>query len=82
MNNGINSVIQEGIKLLGVTQLTERMFNVWLSYSINMLRLVCRNTAIIQQYTSSVLGVLASEVSPHEKLSHCLKLLLSINQLL
>lgn len=81
MNNGINSVIHEGIKLLSDMQLTESMFEAWLSYSINMLRLVCKNSNITIQYSSLAFRVLTSNDTPHDKLSHCLKHLLSIYRL-
>lgn len=78
MNNALQQVIQEGIRLLREKGLNDAMFLIWLNYSHNMLSLITGNGVLVYQY-SRVIANIPSNQPPFEKLSTCIQFLIQIS---
>lgn len=76
MNNAIQNVINEGIKLLGEKELNNEMLMAWVQYSTKILNLASPNNLIKIQYSSTIANTVVLDSSPHEKLNQLLQFLI------
>lgn len=82
MNDGIYTVINEGIALMRNPNLDENLFLLWLDYSRKMLDLVCKNTFVKYQYASFLMTIINSQERPIEKLNKCIDCLMKMAPLI
>ena len=82
MNNGIYTVINEGIALMKNPYLDDKLFLVWLDYSRKMLDLVCHDSFVKYQYASFLMTIVNSQESPIGKLNKCVDCLLKLAPLI
>lgn len=70
---GIYKVIYEWKRLIDNDYITDKIFKIWLAYSIKMIRIVCNNPYLNAEYYSYVSYIVQrQEYSPLVKLQKCL----------
>lgn len=78
MNNGIYTVINEGIALMRNPNLNDSLFLVWLDYSRKMLDLVCHDSFVKYQYASFLMSIVSSQEKTIDKLNKCIDCLMKL----
>ncbi len=82
MNNGIYTVINEGIALMKNPYLDDKLFLVWLDYSRKMLDLVCQDPFVKYQYASFLMPIISSQEKTIDKLNKCIDCLMKLAPLI
>lgn len=73
----IDNVIQEGMRLMGKSNLNNKMVRIWAHYSMNIINLVSKNSFIKYQYSTIVANAILSKESPSRQIDACLRFLIS-----
>ena len=73
----LDDVLNEGMRLIRKTNLSNEMVEIWARYSMDIINLISRNNFLKYQYSSIVANALLSIATPKKKLDDCLKLLIS-----
>jgi len=79
MLQALRSVIDKGMPLM-TDDLTETMLSIWLEFSKEMLKMATKdsNATIYINYLQILLTVHSTNLTPYQKLYHCLQYLLEI----
>lgn len=73
----LDDVLNEGMRLIRKTNLSNEMVEIWARYSMDIINLISRNNFLKYQYSSIVANALLSIDTPKKKLDDCLKFLIS-----
>lgn len=82
MNNNykytiLKTVIDRGMQLMQ-NDVSEDMFQIWLKYSQSVIEQIANGTTFHIGYLQVILSTMDSTILPYQKLSMCLKYLISI----
>lgn len=82
MNNNykytiLKTVIDRGMQLMQ-NDVSEDMFQIWLKYSQSVIEQIANGTTFHIGYLQVILSTMVSTILPYQKLSMCLKYLISI----
>ena len=80
-NIGIQNVINQGLNLMQHS-LTEEQYQIWLEYSKSMLALASKNQHIMINYMQVILSASNPILTPYQRISMCLRYLISIQSIL
>lgn len=78
MNNGIYTVINEGISLMKNPYLDDNMLTIWIDYSRRMLDLVCNDSFLKNHYSSFLISIMSTPDTAINKLNKCIDYLLKL----
>lgn len=78
MNNGLYTVINEGISLMKNPYLDDSMLMIWLDYSRKMLDLVCNDSFLKNHYSSFLMSIVNSPDTAAGKLQRCIDYLMKL----
>lgn len=73
----IDDVLNEGLRLMNITNLSHEMVGIWAKYSMDIINLTSRNNFLKQQYSTIVANALLGNDTPNKKLDDCLRFLIS-----
>ena len=73
----LDDVLNEGMRLLRKTDLSNEMVEIWARYSLDIFNLISRNNFLKYQYSSVVADAMLSNDTPNKKLDNCLRFLIS-----
>ena len=73
----LKSVIDRGMQLMQ-NDVSEDMFQIWLKYSQSILEQIASPSTFYINYLQVILSTMDSTILPYQKLSMCLKYLISI----
>ncbi len=74
----IKTVIDKGIELMGHPRLDEDLFDIWLKYSQEILKLSSDNPVFISNYLQVILTAKSSDIETSQRLSMCIKYLIGV----
>lgn len=73
----LDDVLNEGMRLLRKTDLSNEMVEIWARYSLDIINLISQNNFLKYQYSSIVANAMLSNDTPNKKLDDCLRFLIS-----
>lgn len=73
----LKAVIDRGMQLMQ-GNVSEDLFLLWLKYSQSILEQIANGTTFHINYLQVILGTMNTSIEPYQKLSMCLKYLISI----
>ena len=80
-NVAIQKVINQGLILMQHS-LTDAQYQIWLEYSKSVLAMVTKNQVVIVNYMRVILSASNPQLQPHQRISMCLRYLISIQAIL
>ncbi len=78
----IQSLINQGLMILRTGNVTETQFQSWLAASQSALIMSSQNMASSINYHSVILSTMNNNLQPYEKLSMCLRYLISVQNII
>lgn len=81
-NNYIQSIIEQGLSILRTGDVSEAQFQCWLNASQTALILSSKDIVPSVNYRSVILSTMTNNLQPYQKLSMCLRYLISVQNLI
>lgn len=81
-NNYIQSIIEQGLSILRAGDVSETQFQCWLNASQTALILSSKNMIPSINYRSVILSTMTNNLQPYQKLSMCLRYLISVQNII
>lgn len=78
----IQSLIDQGLMILRAGNVTETQFQSWLTASQSALIMSSQNMTASINYHSVILSTMNKNLQPYQKLSMCLRYLISVQNLI
>lgn len=73
----LDDVLNEGMRLLRKTDLSNEMVEIWARYSLDIINLISQNNFLKYQYSSIVANAMLSNDNPNKKLDDCLRFMIN-----
>lgn len=73
----LDDVLNEGMRLMGKTNLSHEMVKIWASYSMDIINIISQNSFLKYQYSTVVANALLSNDTPNKMMDDCLRFLIS-----
>lgn len=74
----IKEAVDKGIELMSTPNLNEDLFDIWLNYSQEILKISSNNPVFMSNYLRVILTAKTSSINTVERLSMCIKYLIGI----
>lgn len=78
----IQSIIEQGLMILRMGNVTEAQFQSWLADSQSALIISSKNMTASIFYHSVILSTMKNNLQPYQKLSMCLRYLISVQNII
>lgn len=78
----IESIINQGLMILRTGNVNEAQFQSWLAASQSALIMSSQNMTASINYHSVILSTMNNNLKPYEKLSMCLRYLISVQNII